>query len=115
MDPLVMRVHAEKLRERPENMKQAEALGSQVINGHHCHGWRESGTEVWFDDDYGCEVLAKTGGMTSTMTAFSPLPPDASVFQPPLGYVLVSTPATNGFSRGRNRSRIMRDLQLHIR
>jgi hypothetical protein len=82
-DPLVMRV-------RVENMaKGGEDLGSKIINGHKCHGWRAAGTEVWFDDDYGCEVLATVGNLTTTMTQFSPQAPDPSVFQPPPGYIQV--------------------------
>jgi hypothetical protein len=80
-DPLVLRVRAESMA------KDGEDLGSKTINGHKCHGWRATGTEVWFDDDYGCEVLAKVGNLTTTMTQFSPQAPDPSVFLPPPGYI----------------------------
>jgi len=80
-DPLVIRVRVES------TAKGGEALGSKTINGHRCHGWRASGTEVWFDDDFGCEVVAKVGGLTTTLTQFSPQAPDPSFFQPPPGYI----------------------------
>jgi hypothetical protein len=79
-----MRVRAEGLT------KGGEALGSKNINGHNCHGWRAAGTEIWFDDDYGCEVLVTVGGLTTTLTQFSAQPPDPSVFQPPPGYTQAS-------------------------
>ena len=82
-DPLVMRVRAES------QAKGGEALGSRIINGHQCHGWRAAGTEIWFDDDYGCEVLATVGDLTTTLMQFSPQAPDPSVFQPPPGYIRV--------------------------
>jgi hypothetical protein len=84
-DPLVMRVRAESMA------KGGEALGGKIISGHKCHGWRAAGTEVWFDDDYGCEVLATAGGLTTTLTQFSPQAPDPSVFQPPPGYIQAPT------------------------
>jgi hypothetical protein len=84
-DPLVMRVRAESMA------KGGEALGGKIISGHKCHGWRAAGTEVWFDDDYGCEVLATAGGLTTTLTQFSAQAPDPSVFQPPPGYIQAPT------------------------
>jgi len=110
MDPLVMRVH---MQEMPKS--GAESLGARTINGHKCHGWRASGTEVWFDDDYGCHVTATAGGITSTLTEFSGTAPDPSVFQPPPGYTQAANrqPMRNSFRS--DRSRIMNDVQRHMR
>jgi hypothetical protein len=104
-----MRVHAESMA------KGGEALGSKNINGHRCHGWRTAGTEVWFDDDYGCEVVATVGGLTTTMTQFSPQAPDPSVFRPPPGYIQGSTRESGLSLRGTDNSRFIRDLERHIR
>jgi hypothetical protein len=88
-DTLVMRVRAENMS------KGGEALGAKNISGHQCHGWRAAGTEIWFDDDYGCEVLVKVGSLVTTLTQFSAQPPNPSVFQPPPGYTQVSTRTTH--------------------
>lgn len=107
-DPLVMRVRAESMA------KGGEALGNKNIDGHRCHGWRAAGTEVWFDDDYGCEVVAKVGGLTTTMTQFIPQAPDPSVFQPPSGYIRVLTRDSASSSQGADNSRFIRDVERHI-
>src|SRR5277367_3379400 len=107
MDPLVMRLHAESM---PKTAKDAEALGAKVIDGHNCHGWRASGTEIWFDDDYGCPVLVNSGGTTTKLIQFSAQAPDPLLFQTPTGYVQVSTPVLHRSHHSDN-ARIMRDAE----
>lgn len=110
MDPLVMRVRAENM---PKDEKAS--LGARTINGHQCHGWRMAETEIWFDDDYHCPVTTTVGNQTVTLTDFSPNPPDPSVFQPPAGYTQVASRDQARAQFPRDRSRIMRDVELHIR
>jgi hypothetical protein len=93
-----------------EGMK---SLGAKNISGHNCHGWtNDSGTEVWFDDDYGCPVVSTSGSITSTLSQFTGSAPDPSVFQPPAGYELVQQKVT--VRRGSNNSRIFHDIQMHM-
>jgi len=89
MDPLVMRMHAEAA---PKTSKDAQDLGEKSINGHNCHGWKAGGTEIWFDNDYGCPVTVNSGGTIVTLTQFSAQAPDPSLFQPPPGYVPDASP-----------------------
>ena len=108
-DPLVMRVQMEKLP------KDGEQLGARIISGHRCHGWRGmAGTEVWFDDEYGCPILATSGGITTSITAFSAQAPDPSIFEPPVGYRQVST-GDSGLQTGhQDKARFLRDAERYI-
>jgi hypothetical protein len=108
MDPLVMRVNMESM---PKDSKTADALGAKDVSGHKCHGWRASGTEIWFDDDYGCPVIATSGGQTTTLTQFTPQAPDSSVFQPPAGYTETST---SGGKHSFHRMNRLRDSALRM-
>ncbi len=108
-DPLVLQMSMSKLP-----TTNAQALGEKTIDGHKCHGWKSEtlGTEVWFDDDYGCPVLAASGNVTTTLVNFSGQAPDASLFQPPAGYVDMSRPQLAQKShRGAANRRIMNDVQ----
>jgi len=107
MDPLVMRLHAESM---PKTASNSESLGTKAIDGHNCHGWRASGTEIWFDDDYGCPVVVNSGGTTTTMIQFSAQAPDPLLFQPPTGYVEQSTPLARRGHHSDN-ARIMRQVE----
>ena len=106
MDPLVMRVNLQKL-----DKSGAEPLGEKTINGHKCHGWKQNGTEVWLDEDFGCHVTATAGGVTSTMTEFSDRAPDPSVFQPPPGYTQIATRQPLASRRRSDNSRFINDAQ----
>lgn len=79
-DAIVMRVRFESL---PKNEGE---IGEKIIDGHKCHGYRKDGTEIWFDDEFGCPVRATSGGITMKLVEFSNKAPDASVFEPPAGY-----------------------------
>jgi len=105
-DPLVMRVQMETM---PKN---GEDLGVRIISGHRSHGWKGmADTEVWFDEEYGCPVLAIAGGITTKLVAFSSLAPDPSVFQPPPGFSEAPTPRRY---RQSDDSRIIHDIELHM-
>ena len=105
-DPLVMRIQMETM---PKN---GEDLGVRIVSGHRCHGWKGmADTEVWFDEEYGCPVLAIAGGITTKLVAFSSLAPAPSVFQPPAGFAEVRTVKRN---RESDDSRIFHDIQLHM-
>lgn len=107
-DPLVMRVQMSRM-----DTGNAESLGVRNVNGHVCNGWRASGTEVWFDEDYGCPVTATSGGITSTLTQFSGTAPDPSVFQPPPDYTEISSGRSTRSSRHSDDSRIFSDIQRY--
>lgn len=112
-DPLVMQMSMSKLP-----TTNAQALGEKTIDGHKCHGWKSEtfGNEVWFDDDYGCPVLATSGNVTTTLVNFSAQTPDPSLFQPPAGYVEVPRPqSVQGSHHGAANRRIMNDLHRFMR
>ena len=112
-DPLVMQMAMSKLP-----TTNAQALGEKEINGHKCHGWKSQsfGNEVWFDDDYGCPVLATAGRVSNTLVDFSTQAPDASMFQPPAGYAEIPTAQSfHRSQRGAENRRIMNDVRRLMR
>lgn len=75
---------------------KATAIGTKVIAGHPCHGWKYTTpggtTEVWTADDVGCSVLSTTvgpGGKTvMEAKSISKTAPSADQFKIPAGYKL---------------------------
>jgi hypothetical protein len=114
MDPIVMRVGLMNVSNK-ERDADGESLGAKNIYGHNCHGWRKSGTTIWFDDDYGCPVETSAGGVSSSLSAFSTQAPDPSVFSPPAGYIAAQKrePMQQRLRRS-VRSDALRDTMLHM-
>ena len=73
---------------------KATAIGTKVIAGHPCHGWKYTNpggtTEVWTADDIGCTVLSTTNGpggkVVMEMKSVSKAAPPADAFKIPAGY-----------------------------
>lgn len=86
IDPLRMMVAPESYPKSNDMV----SLGNKVIDGHRCHGWKNSsGSESWIDDDYGCVVYGKAGsaGESMKITSWSTSTPDAALFKPPPDYI----------------------------
>jgi hypothetical protein len=112
MDPAVMWVNALKMPK-----KGGQELGARKIGEHSCHGYSLSGTEIWFDDDYGIPVQSSSGGLTMSLTQFTAEAPDASVFQPPPGYTAAEERIGHGFRHrrsGEDNSRILNNARMHM-
>jgi len=85
--------------EKPPN---ATSLGSKVIDGHPCKGWKYGSAasgqiEIWLADDI--ELAVKTiitpkvgGTRTTVLKSYSAATPPAATFAAPVGYSIIEKP-----------------------
>ncbi len=73
--------------------KMQNPIGTKVIDGHACHGYKGSdGSVLWSDDKYKIPVLASDSNGTPAiqLTALIEQTPPSSLFQPPADYTPVA-------------------------
>ena len=78
-----------------------QPLGSKLVEGHPCHGYRfaspQTENDTWIGDDIGVMVASDstapmTGQISVRLKSFSPYVPDPALFQVPDGYKVVNMP-----------------------